>query len=408
MKNFLIFIFSICSIFCQKHDVYQGLSLPRLQKLQSVLSDYIKEKQICGMSVMIARHGKIVHFEQQGVAEVDGHHMQDNTIFRIYSMSKLITSVAVMILHEEAKFQLYDPVSKFIPEFKKLKVFVAKTKDGIQVEDMKREPTIRDLLTHTSGLTYGYFATSPVDKMYVDANILDRNTSLKGFITKLTKFPLKHQPGSKWEYSISTDVLGYLVEVISGQSFDEFLRNRIFTPLEMKDTDFFVPQEKLGRFTALYTMKDKKPQIFDTRQGFFSKQPKFLSGGGGLVSTANDYMNFCTMFLQKGRFKNKQILGRKTVEFMMTNQLSSAQLPFGTNRDMWGYGFGIGGAVVMDSTKANTIISNGSFQWAGAASTFYTIDPKEDLVALLFTQMLPFSNELGEKFRTLVYQTIAE
>lgn len=408
MNKFLIIVLCICSTLCQQHDEYKGLSPKRLNKLQKVLGKYIKDKQICGMSVMIARHGKVVHFQHQGTAEVDGRDIKDDTIFRIYSMSKLVTSVAVMILHEEAKFQLYDPVSKYIPEFKNLKVFVAKTENGIELEDMKREPTIRDLLTHTSGLTYGYFASSPVDKMYVDANILDRNTSLKGFIEKVSKFPLKHQPGSKWEYSISIDVLGYLVEVVSGQSFDTFLRERIFDPLEMKDTGFFVPQEKLERFTTLYTFKDGKRHVFDARKGYFSAQPKFLSGGGGLVSTAKDYMNFCTMFLQKGRFKNQQILGRKTVEFMMKNQLNSAQLPFGSSREMWGYGFGIGGSVAMDSAQAHAIISQGSFQWAGAASTYFTIDPQEQLIALLFTQTFPFSNELGEKFRTLVYQTIIE
>ncbi|WP_372366134.1 serine hydrolase domain-containing protein [Candidatus Uabimicrobium sp. HlEnr_7] len=408
MKKISILIFCLCSVLSQDFSSSMGLSPQRLEKLEQILGKYIQEQKISGMSTMIARRGKIVHFKHQGVAEIGGRKMQDDTIFRIYSMSKLVTSVAVMILHEEAHFQLYDPVSKYIPQFKDLKVFVAENEAGIQVEDMEREPTIRDLLTHTAGLTYGYFASSPVDTMYVDAKILDRNTSLKGFVDKLTKMPLKHQPGSKWEYSISIDVLGYLIEVVSGQKFDVFLKERIFEPLGMNDTDFYVPVDKIDRFTVLYTSKDDKIVPFDSRIGYFSSVPAFLSGGGGLVSTAKDYMNFCTMLLQKGKFKDKQILSRKTVEFMMLNQLNTEQLPYGTRRKMWGYGFGIGGSVMQDPALAHTISSKGAFQWAGAANTFFVIDPKEQLVALMFTQFWPFSNELGEKFRTLVQQTIVE
>lgn len=408
MNKVLLLCIFYCSVFCQNTDNKMGMSAKRLQRLQDTMSNYIEKNQISGMTAMIARHGKIVHFAHHGFATLKGEAIKDDTIFRIYSMSKLVTSVAVMMLYEESHFRLYDPISKHIPEFKNLKVFVEKTADGIKLEDAKREPTIRDLLTHTAGFSYGYFGQTEVDKMYLRKKVLDRNKSLKEMIQALSTIPLKNQPGSKWEYSLSIDILGYLVEVISGQKFDEFLQERIFEPLKMKDTGFHVPKEKLHRFTTLYLAKNKKMHVFDPVNGQFSKPPKLFSGGGGLVSTAKDYMNFCTMILQKGRFENTNILGRKTVEFMMQNQLDPKLLPFGTGYKIWGYGFGIGGAILQNPAQAQTIMSKGSLHWSGAATTFFTIDPKENLIALFFTQSWPHSGKIGNKFRTLVYGAIIE
>jgi CubicO group peptidase (beta-lactamase class C family) len=323
-------------------------------------------------------------------------------------MTKPITSVAVMMLYEEGHFQLDDPVSKFIPEFKNVKVFVRKTEAGFELAGPKREITIRDLLTHTSGLAYGMDKDTPVEEMYKEADLFRFDETLEKMIQRLVKLPLANQPGSRWRYSIATDVLGYLVEVVSGKRFDVFLEERIFGPLGMEDTGFYVPDEKIGRFAAMYRPEEKGGLKRDDKVewGTFSKSTRLLSGGGGLVSTASDYMRFAQMLLNKGELDGTRLLGRKTVELMTANHLPDELIRQGNMTK--GYGFGLGFAVLMDVAQSESLGSEGEYMWGGAASTGFWIDPEEGLIGILMTQFMPYNDRFAREFKVLTYQAIAD
>ena len=385
-----------------------GMSSERLNRIKPVMQRYVDENKLPGMITMVARHGKVVHCEKYGWMDVDKP-MQLNTIFRMASMTKPITSVAVMMLYEEGYFQLDDPVADYIPEFKDLKVFSSIDKDGIYTVDQIRPMTIRDLLTHTSGLT-GVGADSPVDSLYREANLSEG--TLKDMIQKLSKIPLLYQPGTRWNYSRSSDVLAYLVEVISGKPFDVFLKERIFNPLKMKDTDFYVPKEKIERVVAVYAPDSVGIKVImkpDTSN--ISIPVKFLSGNGGLVSTATDYMIFSQMLLNKGEYNGVRLLGSKTVDLMTSNQLSNEIMP---NDDFFGpllsgMGFGFGFAVLQDNIQSKIIGSKGSYWWSGSGNTYFYIDPKEELVLILMTQFVPnFYYPVYKQFRVLSYQAIID
>lgn len=380
-----------------------GLASDRLNRIKPVMQSYVDENKLPGLITMVARQGKIVHFEKYGMMDLDKP-MQLNTIFRIASMSKPITSVAVMILYEEGHFQLDDPIAKYIPEFKDLKVFSTKDKDGIHLEDQIRPMTIRDLLIHTSGLTYGIFGNTVVDSMYRSANLWAG--TLKEMVQELSEIPLLYQPGTKWNYSFSTDVLGYLVEEVSGKSFDKFLKEKIFEPLKMKDTDFYVPKEKINRCSAIYGVSDNNgiKVISKPDTSIISRSPKFFSGGGGLFSTASDYMIFAQMLLNQGEINGVRLLGRKTVELMTENHLSEGLMSLAGRP---GSGFGLGFSVVTDVPKTQTLGSVGEFGWAGIYNTYFSIDPKEKLIWILMTQFSPFSfYPVNKEFNVLVYQAI--
>jgi CubicO group peptidase (beta-lactamase class C family) len=383
-----------------------GFSSGRLDRIKPVMQRYVDENKLPGLITMVARQGKIVHFEKYGMMDQDKP-MQMNTIFRIASMSKPVTSVAVMILYEKGYFQLDDPVAKYIPEFKNLKVFSSKDKDGLHLEDLKRPMTIRDLLTHTSGLTYGFFGNTVVDTMYRKANLW--GGTLKDMIQKLSEIPLLYQPGTKWNYSFSTDVLGYLVEVVSGKSFDVFLKENIFSPLKMTDTGFNVPKEKINRCSAIYGISDNKGiKVIskpDTSQ--ISRPAKLFSGGGGLFSTAGDYLIFAQMLLNKGEVNGVRLLGTKTVDFMTENHLDEGLVHFESNHP--GLGFGLGFSVVMDVPKTQTLGSAGAYGWSGIYNTYFSIDPKEKLICILMTQFSPFAYyPVNREFNVLVYQAIVD
>ncbi len=382
-----------------------GLSSERLQRISPVMQGYVDEGKVAGVMTMVARRGKVVHFEKFGKMDIAADKpMEFDTIFRIYSMTKPITSVAIMMLYEEGRFQLNDPVSKFIPEFKDLKVFKNETEEGIELAHTKREMTIRDLLTHTSGLTYGW-GDGPVDKMYQRAKLFDPKGTLKEAVSKLSRIPLVHQPGTAWEYSVSTDVLGYLVEVISGLSFDVFLEERIFKPLGMVDTGFSVPDEKVERYAALYRPDDKSGlEIVYAPPLATGKQTFFFSGGGGLVSTASDYIRFSQMLLNGGELEGVRLLGRKTVELMTLNHLPPDLHPFYQK----GAGFGLGFRVVTDVAETETVGSEGTFSWGGAASTTFWVDSDEELIGLLMTQLLANPYPFQQQFKTLTYQAIVD
>lgn len=384
-----------------------GFSQERLDRIDPFMQRYIDENKLPGMITMVARQGKIVHFEKYGIMDI-GKPMELNTIFRIASMTKPITSVAVMMLYEEGYFQLDDPISKYIPEFNDLKVFSSKDANGIHVVDQIRPMTILDLLTHTSGLTYGLgFGNTPVDSMYTAAKL--NAGSLKDMIQKLAKIPLLYQPGTKWHYSYSVDVLGYLVEVVSGKPLDVFMRERIFVPLKMKDTDFYVPKEKINRCAAIFGKSDSAGIRVISRPDMnrISLPPKFLSGGGGLFSTSTDYMNFAQMLLNKGELNGIRLLGSKTVELMTTNHLADDLLPIGEEYLPGGGGFGLGFSVLVDQSKI--LSSTGEFGWPGIYNTLFWIDPTEQIICLFMTQFSPFlAYPTHRELRVLVYQAIID
>ena len=386
-----------------------GLCPERLKRINRVMQGYVDENKLAGLVTMIARRGKVAHFECFGMMDIESNKpMQSDTIFRIYSMSKPITSVAVMMLYEEGYFQLNDAVSKFIPEFKNVRVFVKKTEAGVEMAEAERKITIRDLLAHTSGLAYGLSEDTPVDEMYQEEKMLKWDETLEEKVRRLVKLPLANQPGSTWRYSVATDVLGYLVEVISGLSFDVFLEERIFEPLGMEDTGFYVPAEKISRFATLY--KAEETDSFERDEtlywGDFSKLPRLLSGGGGLVSTASDYMRFCQMLLNGGELDGVRLLSRKTVELMTANHLPDELIRQGNMTK--GYGFGLGFGVLLDVAQSEALGSEGEYSWGGAASTGFWIDPNEELIGILMTQFMPYSGRFTKEFKVLTYQAIVD
>ena len=369
-----------------------GISTERLERIRPVMQDYVDKGHLPGFLTVVARHGKIVHFETIGMRDVENKKpVEPDTIFRIYSMSKPITSVAVMMLYEEGRFQLGTPVSKFIPQFKNMKVY---NEDQTEILDAKKEITIKHLLMHTAGLTYGW-GNKPVDALYKEAKIREPGSTLVDMVEKLGKIPLVHEPGERWTYSVSTDVLGYFVEVVSGMPFEEFLQTRIFGPLGMVDTAFSVPSEKVDRFAALYR-PTKENGLERTRRPALEvdEYTFFPSGGGGLVSTAADYMRFSQMLLNGGELEGIRILGKKTVELM--------RYPHHNNR------FGLGFRVITDENPPNILESVGSFSWGGAAATTFWIDPQEELVAVLMTQLLNNRYPFHQQFKVLTYQALTE
>jgi CubicO group peptidase (beta-lactamase class C family) len=385
-----------------------GLSSKVLDQINPIMQKYVDDKKLSGMVTMVARHGKIVKFESFGMRNKK-QPMQLNTVFRIASMTKPITSVAMMILYDEGRFQLDDPVAKYIPEFNNLKVLTSIDKNGIQVADQIKPMTIRQLVTHTSGLASGGENT-PVDSMYRAANL--SGGTLKDMIEKLTNIPLLYQPGTRWNYSKSTDVLAYLVEVISGKPFDVFLKERIFNPLKMNDTDYYVPEEKLNRVADLYTpARSGSIKSFNPEGSSISKPVKFLSGNGGLFSTATDYMVFSQMLLNKGEYDSIRILKENTVDLMTSDLISDVIMPndnfFGPL--LAGMGYGLGFAVLKENNPSNSIGSAGSFWWAGSANTYFYIDPQKDLILIFMTQFVPnFYYPVCKEFRELVYNSIVE
>jgi CubicO group peptidase (beta-lactamase class C family) len=384
-----------------------GMSSERLDRLSKAMQSVIDQGQLAGITTMIARHGKVVDFQTFGYQNLETKTpMAKDTIFRIYSMTKPITGVALMMLFEEGKFRLSDPVEKYIPEFHDIKVAAGDGADGPILEDSTHPITIRELMSHTAGFSYGIFSDSQVDKMYRDASVLDPDSTLKDMVTKLGKIPLRQQPGTKWHYSVAVDVQGYLVEVLSGQPFDRFLQERLFAPLGMTDTAFSVPADKAKRFAQVYNYNEDGSLV--AREGFsgsrnYLEPTKFFSGGGGLVSTTTDYMRFCQMLLNGGELDSVRILSPLTIELMRSNQLPRSIPEMGP-----GTGFGLDFAVVLDPVEAGSF-SKGEYYWGGAAGTWFWIDPVEDLV---FVGMI---QQFGEKrpdlrpvSKQLTYQAILE
>ena len=404
-----------------------GLSSKRLERIDKLMKRYVNEKRISGALGLIARHGEVVYLNTWGESDREaGKPMTPDTIFRIYSMSKPITSVAVMILHEEGRFMLTDPVAKFLPELANMTVMTEDADPGsggsVVREFAASNPiTIQDLLRHTAGLTYGLFGNTRVDQMYRERGVLLEDRDIAETVAKLGKLPLLFEPGTTWHYSVAVDVLGRLIEVVSGQRFDEFLKQRIFDPLGMNDTGFFVPPEKLGRFAQLYAPKGTQQDAEAWLRGVtsvdeivpadpsvsdgFVRRPTHQSGGGGMVSTAGDYLRFCQLMLNGGELEGVRILSRKSVELMTTDHLGD--IPMGLGRT--GYGFGLGFAVAVDQGQIGTLGSVGEYNWGGAAGTRFWVDPKEDLIGIFMVQIIPHTGlNFGTEFKLLTYQAIAD
>ena len=387
-----------------------GLSKDKLNAMEDFFKDkYIQKGKLAGIQTLVARRGKVIHFESSGLRDVENNKkIEKDTIFRIYSMTKPITSVALMQLFEKGLFQLADPVSKFLPEFKNPKVFISGSYPHFMTRPADREISIRDLLTHTAGLTYGFHYRTNIDHAYrkvwsgprgdkTDFSFPPLN--LENFSQSIASLPLEFSPGDKWNYSVATDICGRLVEVLSGLTLDVYFSKHIFKPLKMKDTGFFIPKNKINRFASCYERTPKeylKLQDTGDNKSGYSSSPLHLSGGGGLVSTTQDYYNFCQMLLNGGTFEDKRILSRKTIELMTSNHLPENQdmVTMGSEGSFSeirykGVGFGLGFGVNIDLADTQNSGSVGSYNWGGAASTFFWVDPEEELICILMTQLMP-------------------
>ena len=396
-----------------------GLSSARLGRISAYLKDYVESGKLPGYLVVVARRGQPVYLDRYGWRDVEARApVEDDTIFRIYSMTKPITSVALMSLYERGVFQLDTPVSAFIPAFKDLEVFESGDRDHYRSVPTEREMRISDLLTHTSGLTYGFMNLHPVDAMYRARGVEGSRSSgtLHDMVETLGALPLLFSPGTRWSYSVATDVLGYLVEVLSGMSLDAYLAEHIFAPLGMTDTGFFVPEDKVSRFSANYEYDAGGLRLADRPPDSpYCREPSFLSGGGGLVSSAADYLRFMRMLRNKGELNGERILGRKTVEFMTINHLPGNTDLAGIGQKVFsempfdGIGFGLGFSVVLDPAKSGIIGSPGEYAWGGAASTAFWIDPVEDMSVLFLTQLMPSSSyPIRRDLRVLSYQALVD
>ena len=393
-----------------------GFSLERLSRIDKVMETHIAQQKIAGGVTLLARHGKIAHLGVYGMMDVEAEKpMTPDTIFRIASMTKPITSVAVMMLYEEGHFRLNEPVSKFIPAFKEMFVLPPEdAEDSAQPVPATEQITIWNLLTHTDGLTYHW--NERLGPQYVAADIthglLQDESTLAEKMKVLATIPLLHDPGAEFEYGLSIDLLGYLVEVVSGMSLDAFFSERIFKPLGMKDTHFFIPEAKRERLATVYERTEDGPikrksqeptvegsLIYSTDYPYNGPRTYF-SGGGGLVSTVSDYLRFAQMMLNGGKLDGVRLLSRKTVELMTTNQLAKMDVDFG---------FGLGFGVVRDESDLNEIGSVGRFGWGGFFFTNFFIDPQEQMIGIFMCQLHPSGSlDLGERIRILCYQAIAD
>jgi len=393
-----------------------GMSSSRLANINHKLREYVDDGKVAGFLTLVARRGDIIHLEAVGHRDSEAMlPMKRDTIFRIYSMTKPITSVALMMLYERGKFQLNDPVAKYIPAFAKTRVLSGYGFLGKELVEQDPPMTIQHLLTHTAGLSYGFFYDTPIDDMYRNSIFRSETASLEEKILGMAALPLRHQPGAAWNYSIATDVCGYLGQVLADMPFEDFLQQEIFDPLGMVDTGFHVPADKLDRFAKLYQHRPSDGS-FREYEGApnipardFTKPANAPSGGGGLVSTIGDYWQFARILLNRGQSKDLRILGRKTLEYMTLNHLPQQLLPIAIGLSaIGGRGFGLGFDVILDPAQTGVLNATGALGWCGAAATNFWVDQQERIVGIIMTQLmynlLPFQAD----FRELVYQALVD
>ncbi len=401
-----------------------GFDSARLKLMDDYMAQVVADGRVAGMTTLLARHGKIVDFKTYGKASLaTGQAMPKDEIFRIYSMSKPLTGVAMMILFEQGKWRLDDPVTRYVPEFKNLKVMVSADKDGkiTAVEDMKRAPTMREIMSHTAGFGYGLGDKHPVDKLYREKKVLAAN-GLHDMIERTATIPLMFQPGTSWSYSSAVDIQGYIVEKITGKPFGQFLQENVFSPLKMKDTGFSTGAAKAKRLAAVYVgerVNDKETgkiveagELFGNSMPDYSKPPAMESGGGGLVSTTMDYARFCQMMLNKGQLDGVRILSPASIELMDTNVIPHNVLVTtnGTSgiRFNEAVGFGLDFQVDNDPRRAGFLEGKNTMSWGGAAGTWFWIDPTNDLLYVGMIQRMGSTggDDLGTQARTLTYQAL--
>jgi CubicO group peptidase (beta-lactamase class C family) len=396
-----------------------GFDSARLARLDAYMQNVVASGRVAGMTTLLARHGKVVEFKTYGKQSLTaGTPMKEDTIVRIYSMTKPITGVAMMILFEEGKWRLDDPVTRYVPEFKNLRVMTGTDGNGKPIlEDMKRPPTMREVMSHTAGFGYGLQDEHPVDKLYREKRVLGAN-GLKDMIDRTATIPLIYQPGTSWRYSSAVDIQGAIIERLTGMTLGQFMEQRIFKPLKMNDTAFFVPGNKAGRFSAVYAFNKDKGVIEEADVIFGNPLPTYLqppameSGGGGLVSTTMDYARFCQMLLNGGELEGARILSPASVELMGTNVIPKNVLvnSNGTSAARFNeaVGFGLDFMVVNDPRAAGTLEGKGSMSWGGAAGTWFWVDPTNDMFFVGMVQRLGGTggDDLGSMARTLTYQAL--
>ncbi|MDA3627954.1 serine hydrolase [Saccharopolyspora sp. WRP15-2] len=400
-----------------------GFDATRLQRIDRHFARYVDTGELPGWLVLVARHGKIAHLGTHGMRDVEtSAPVRPDTLFRIYSMTKPITSTAIMMLLEEGAFQLTDPVSDFIPSFADLRVYTGGTARAPQTRPAVEEMRIWHLLTHTSGLTYAFNHLHPVDELYRRAGFehgMADGLDLAGCCDEWASLPLLFDPGTAWNYSVATDVLGRIVEVVSGQTLDEFFRTRIFEPLGMTDTGFAVDRADADRLATLYVAdpqgRARRHPHHDEVHAAAFELPKALSGGGGLFSSARDYHRFSQMLLRKGELDGARLLGSRTVDYMTRNHLpggadlETMALDSFSESAHAGKGFGLGFSVVDDPVASKVPSSAGEFAWGGLASTAFWVDPAEDLTVLFLTQLMPSSTHpIRPQLHQLVYQALVD
>lgn len=419
MKNLKLYLIAVLIIFsgslkAQNPSITTpeeiGFSSDSIEVIDKLLQEYIDQKEVSGVVALIARRGKIGYLKSFGMKDIEeGQRMNDDAIFRIASMTKAVTTTGIMILYEQGHFKLDDPISNFIPEFKDMKT--------VNGENVKQEITIRHLLTHTSGLSIDFMGPQQTYDLYTQNNIYGgfgrTEGTIRETIKRLATLPLIYQPGEKFQYSMSADVLGYLIEVISGMTLEGFFERNIFEPLDMTDTYFFLPETKVKRLAVLYGMdstKQLKKIVGEAKKGFlnysdyaiYASNPNYFSGGGGLLSTVADYYKFLTMLLDKGKYKNKQIISRKTIELMTSNQ--TGDLFDWRKGEVFGFGF----AISKGPNETGTMESAGTYRWLGLFNTHFWVDPEEQLIGILLTQIQPKGRGINKKFKKLTYQAIID
>ncbi len=368
-----------------------GMSSERLAYLKSYFEGMLADEETGGFQILISRRGTVVMYENLGLANVEENvPVTDETLFRIYSMTKPVMGVAMMMLYEEGLYSLADPLSEHIPEFAELRVYAGEDEEGnMTLEAMEREPTIHDLLQHTAGFTYGIFGDTAVDKQYRDKDVLNYDQKFPEFIEKLAGIPLLFQPGTRWNYSVAVDIQGYLIEQWTGMKLGEFLQERIFDPLGMDQTMAWASPDKAGLLANVYTHDENgnRAKFEDEFATNHFRAPGEFGGGGQLLSTSDDYWRFCQMLLNGGEFEGTRYLSPLTIEMMSSNRLKEpASLPNGA-------GFGLNFGVTIDNTKGDYPTSNGEYYWGGLASTVFWIDPEQEMVAIMMTQYLPYNGE---------------
>ncbi|HEY0476338.1 MAG TPA: serine hydrolase domain-containing protein [Kofleriaceae bacterium] len=398
-----------------------GLASDRLARVDQHLSSrYVQPGKIAGAVTLVARRGEVAWLSPLGLADRERKTaMRADTIFRIYSMTKPVTSVALMMLHERGLFALGDPVHRYLPSWEGLRVYRYGRHPGFVTDAPGRPMTIRDLLTHTSGLSYHIMERSPVDEAYRQLGIGDPSGTLRDMVEQLAKLPLEFSPGTRWGYSIATDVIGYLIEVLSGQRFDDYLRTQIFEPLGMVDTGFTVPAHKVDRFAANYTRlpgSSEATLLDDPKDSPYTRPRTLPSGGGGLVSTAADYLRFCEMLRRGGELDGTRLLGPRTVAYMTRNHLPDGHDLAGlatsgsfSETRYEGIGFGLGFYVVVDPVRAQVPTSPGEYGWGGLASTAFWVNPAEDLVVVFLTQLIPSTTfDFRGQLKSIIHAAIID